>query len=152
MGGKNPSRWSKHGGYIDRFPESFMQVSLHCRWMMRIDFVLLRGLIQFRLARRRIHRIPKLLRGFEEWNALCPNIDFGACFWISSGSGVSLTCPEASEAANLDLVTGLKCSNHRFKEGIDDDHAVTPCEITKGGNFIDKICFGHERNPFKTRE
>ncbi len=53
----------------------------------------------------RIDGIAEFLGRFEEGNAFGRNIDLGSRLWITSGAGIALPRPEASEATNLDLIS-----------------------------------------------
>jgi hypothetical protein len=111
--------------------------------MMRIDMVCV-GLLRHRLHRAiRIHRVTQLLRWLEEGNSLSRNIDLGPGLRVAAGSGISLAGPEASESANLDLVTGFQSSDDSIEEGIDDNLPVTAGQVSKSGHFINKVGFSH---------
>src|SRR5271156_1800177 len=90
-----------------------------------------------------IHRIPQLLRRLEERNSLGWNITLGAGLRIATGARVALPCPEAAEAANLDLIPCLQGSDDGVEESIDDDLSVTASQITEGGHFVYKVGFSH---------
>ena len=114
---------------------------------MRIDVFLvdrlLRGCRSGLYRSVRVDRVTKFLRRLEEGNPLGRNIDFGSSLRVSARSGISLAGPEASEAANLDLVTGFQSSNDSVKECIDNNLSVTAGQVSKRGHFINKVGFSH---------
>ena len=112
---------------------------------MRIHFILFGGLNRSGFDGPRIDGVAQLLGGFEERNSLGRDVDLGAGLGVATGARVPLPGPEASEAADLDLVAGFEGADDGFEESIDDDLAIATGEVAEGGYLVDKISFGHER-------
>ena len=99
-------------------------------------------------GRRRINGVAKLLRRLEEGNAFGGHIHLRSGLGIAAGPGVALPRPETAESANLNLVSGFQCSDDGIKQSIDDDFAVAAGKVAQGGDFVDKVSFSHNCDPF----
>jgi hypothetical protein len=118
---------------------------LHGWWMVWIDLgVGLGG----RLHARGVDGISELFGWLKEGNSFRWYIDLLPSFGVTACACVPLSRSKAAESANLNFVTGFKCADNGFKEGIDDHFAIATSEVAEGGYFVDKISFGHERGPF----
>jgi len=101
-----------------------------------------------RLDARGVNGISEFFGGLKEGNSFRRYIDLIPGLGVTACACVPLSRSKAAESANLNFVTGFKCADNGFKEGIDDHLTVATCEVSEGGYFVDKISFGHERGPF----
>ncbi len=73
-----------------------------------------------------VDQITQLFAGLEERDALCWDVYFFACFWVSPEAGITLAGSEAAKAADLNFVSGLECADDGVEESINDNFSVTP--------------------------
>src|ERR1035437_1949802 len=77
----------------------------------------------------RVDQVAQFLRRCEVGHAFGRDIHTLAGFGIASSAGVALADAEGPEAANFDFISALQSSDHRVKNGLDDDLAVAACQI-----------------------
>src|ERR1700680_2273527 len=99
-----------------------------------------------------VHRIAQLFRWLEERNALGRNVDLRPRLRIAPRAGISLPGPEAAEAANFNLVSGLQGSDDSVEQGVHDDLPVPTGEVSNGGDLVYEVGFSHGVGSFRTRE
>jgi len=110
---------------------------------MRIDVIRV-GLFRDGFHRAvRIYRVTQLLRWFEEGNALRGYIDLRPSLRVAACARIALPGPEASETANLDLVTRLQGSDDGVEECVDDNLSVATGEVAYGGDLVYEVSFSH---------
>jgi len=90
-----------------------------------------------------VYQVAEFFAGFEEGDAFCGDVDFGAGLGVAADAGFALAGAEAAEAADLDLVVGFESADDGFKHCVDDDLAVFAGEITEGGHLLNQVCFCH---------
>ena len=94
-----------------------------------------------------VDEIPEFLGWLEEGYLFGWDIYFCAGLRIAADAGVALTCAEASESTNLDLVAGLEGTDDGIEEHIDDNLTVATGEVSQCCDFVDKVGFGQFESP-----
>src|SRR5579863_1553131 len=94
----------------------------------------------------RVHQVAKLFGWLEIRNSLGRDFHPLAGLGVAANAGIALADAERAETANLDLVALVQCPDHRLKNCLHNDFAITARQVAKAGYLFHQVCLRH--NPF----
>src|SRR5215467_13869885 len=94
-----------------------------------------------------VDEVLQFLTWLEVGNPLGRNLDLFPRFRIAADASVALAHAEAAETAHFEFVAGFQRLDNAFKQSIDNDLRIFPCQLCNPGNFFHEVCFRHLLTP-----